>query len=71
MSEPPASPDEASPQPVVAEHELVRPIGAGAGGEVWLAKSALGTYRAVKVVYRKTFSWAKAYEDEFHGLLKY
>ena len=56
---------------MVAEHELVRPIGAGAGGEVWLAKSALGTYRAVKVVYRKTFSWAKAYEDEFHGLLKY
>jgi len=23
-----------------------------AGGEVWLAKNALGTYRAVKIIYR-------------------
>jgi serine/threonine protein kinase len=71
MSGPLESPDGAPPQPVVAEHQLIRHIGAGAGGDVWLAKSALGTYRAVKIVYRKSFSWAKAYEDEFHGLLKF
>jgi serine/threonine protein kinase len=71
MSESPESPGEAPPPVVVPEHELVRLIGTGAGGDVWLAKSALGTHRAVKIVYRKSFSWAKAYEDEFHGLLKF
>ncbi|MDR3566375.1 MAG: serine/threonine-protein kinase [Negativicutes bacterium] len=50
---------------------MIRQIGAGGGGDVWLARSALGTYRAVKVIFRKSFSWSKPYEDEFHGLLKY
>ena len=71
MSEPLEPPGEAPPTPVVAEHALIRPIGAGSGGNVWLAKNALGTCRAVKIVYRKSFSWAKAYDDELHGLLKY
>ncbi len=71
MSEPLESSGGAPPPPMVPEHEMMRLIGAGAGGDVWLARSALGTYRAVKVVYRKSFSWAKAYEDEFHGLLKF
>jgi eukaryotic-like serine/threonine-protein kinase len=31
----------------------------------------VGTYRAVKIVYRKSFPWPKPYEDEFQGLLKF
>jgi len=71
MNPPAASPEGAPPRPVVAEHELIRLIGAGSGGEVWLAKNALGTYRAVKIIYRKSFEWQKPYEDEFQGLLKF
>jgi serine/threonine protein kinase len=71
MTQPLESPDGSAPKPLVAEHQLVRIIGSGSGGVVWLAKSALGTYRAVKIVYRKSFSWPKPYEDEFHGLLKF
>jgi serine/threonine protein kinase len=71
MKLPDASPEEAAPRPVVAEHELVRRIGVGSGGEVWLAKNALGTYRAVKIIFRKSFPWQKPFEDEFQGLLKF
>ena len=34
----------------IPEHELFRPIASGSYGEVWLARSALGTWRAVKIV---------------------
>jgi serine/threonine protein kinase len=71
MSEPLPSPNGLASKPVVPEHELIRLIGAGSGGEVWLARNALGTYRAVKAVYRKSFPWAKPYEDELQGLLKF
>ena len=71
MNPPPASPEEGAPRVLVAEHELVRLIGSGSGGDVWLAKNSLGTYRAVKIIHRKSFSWQKPFEDEFQGLLKF
>src|SRR5207249_2956456 len=51
----------------IPEHELIRRIGEGSYGEVWLARSVMGTYRAVKVVYRKTFEHDRPYEREFVG----
>ena len=57
--------------PLVPEHELIRRIGAGSYGEVWLARSVMGTYRAVKVVYRKTFEHDRPYEREFAGMQKF
>ena len=39
----------------VPDHELIQVIGRGSYGEVWLARNLMGVYRAVKVVYRKTF----------------
>jgi serine/threonine protein kinase len=71
MSNSPQTPEGSGTPPAVAEHQLLRLIGAGSCGDVWLAQNALGAYRAVKVVYRKRFPWAKPYEDEFHGLLKF
>jgi hypothetical protein len=41
--------------PAVPDHELLRCIGRGSYGEVWLARNVMGAYRAVKVVYRATF----------------
>lgn len=54
--------------PVVPDHELLRRVGEGGYGEVWLARSALGTYRAVKVVYRGSFKEEHGYEREFRGI---
>ena len=56
---------------IIGDHELVRPIGSGAYGEVWLGKSLVGIYRAVKVVYRKKFEHAAPFEREFRGLKKF
>jgi tetratricopeptide (TPR) repeat protein len=38
---------------------------------VWLARNALGSYRAVKVVHRKSFDHDRPYEREFEGLKKF
>jgi hypothetical protein len=57
--------------PRVPDHELLRLIGSGSYGEVWLARNVLETYRAVKVVYRSRFSSARPYEREFHGMQNY
>src|SRR5262245_17871016 len=59
------------PQPVVPEHRLLRCIGQGAYGEVWLAQNAMGTYRAVKVVYRDSFHDEQPYEREFKGIQRF
>ena len=40
----------------------------GVPGRVWLAQNLVGTFRAVKVVYRKTFQKEHHYEREFLGI---
>lgn len=57
--------------PVIPDHELVRRIGGGSYGDVWLARTTVGTWRAVKVVFRDRFSDARPYEREFSGMLKF
>src|SRR5215467_5386464 len=65
-----ASPLPAAP-PHIPDHELVRRIGWGGYGEVWLARSVVGTYRAVKVVRRRSFADERPYEREFAGLKRF
>ena len=57
--------------PVIPEHELLRRIGEGAYGEVWLARSRTGAYRAVKIVYRHRFSDDRPYDREFKGITRF
>ena len=57
--------------PVVPDHELLRRIGQGSYGEVWLARSVAGTHRAIKVVYRDHFHDARPYEREYAGMLRF
>ncbi|MBI4326253.1 MAG: protein kinase, partial [Chloroflexi bacterium] len=59
------------PTPHVPDHELLRRIGVGSYGEVWLARSVTSAYRAVKVVYRQHFDHDRPYEREFSGIQKF
>ena len=59
-------------KPTIPEHELLRCIGRGSYGEVWLAKNVFGTHRAVKIVHRKTFKGnERPFEREFNGIRKF
>ena len=57
--------------PVIPDHEVLRIIGGGAYGEVWLARGVTGALRAVKVVWREDFEDERGFEREFEGILKY
>jgi formylglycine-generating enzyme required for sulfatase activity len=50
---------------------MVRIIGRGAYGQIWLARSLTGTWRAVKIVDRRTFESEKAFQREFEGMAKF
>src|SRR6266851_3146175 len=55
----------------IPDHELVRRIGRGSYGEVWLARTMMGTYRAVKIVHRKAFQHDRPFERELAGIQKF
>ena len=57
------------PTPSIPDHEVVRQIGSGAYGEVWLAKSLTGAWRAVKIVWREDFEDERSFNREFEGIL--
>ena len=59
------------PEPKVPDHEVLRKIGGGAYGEVWLARGVTGAMRAVKVVWRDDFDDERGFEREFEGIRKY
>jgi serine/threonine protein kinase len=58
-------------RPVIPDHDLVRRVGKGAYGEVWLARNVIGTYHAVKVVKREDFESDDPFEREFRGIQKF
>src|SRR5262245_33141655 len=57
--------------PMIPEHRVLRRIGHGAYGEVWLAFNALGTARAVKVVRLERFEGRNDFEREYRGLQRF
>jgi WD40 repeat protein len=55
----------------IPDHELLSCVGRGSYGEVWLGRNVMGTYRAVKLVYRAAFEHARPFEREFNGIQKF
>ncbi len=50
---------------------MIRQIGRGAGGEVWLARNFLGVYRAVKIMRFKEGGQQRSFENEFAGIMRF
>jgi serine/threonine protein kinase/tetratricopeptide (TPR) repeat protein len=59
------------PPPHIPDHQLLRRIGGGSYGEVWLARNTFGTLRAVKIVYRQAFEDQRPFEREFRGIRRF
>jgi len=56
----------------IPDYDLVRRIGAGAYGEVWLARStATGVFRAAKIVWQRTFEDDRPFQREFEGIQRF
>jgi tetratricopeptide (TPR) repeat protein len=55
----------------IPDHTLIRRIGKGSYGEVWLARNALGVYRAVKIIDRLAFDDDRPFEREFAGMQRF
>ncbi len=66
---PPLRPERADPP--VPDYEVMGLIGAGAYGEVWLARGVTGALRAVKVTWREDFESDRAFEREFEGIRQF
>lgn len=57
--------------PLIPEFTLLSRIGGGSYGEVFLARSVTGSYRAVKIVRREDFERDRTFEREFEGIQKF
>ncbi len=66
---PPGAPLQEPPR--IPDYLVLKQIGCGSYGEVWLVRSVLGAFRAVKLVRRKTFWHEHPYEREFKGIQRF
>jgi serine/threonine protein kinase len=56
---------------VIPDFTLLKRIGSGAYGEVWLGQSVTGALRAVKIVWREDFEHTRTFHREFLGIQQF
>lgn len=56
---------------VIPDYTLLKRVGSGAYGEVWLARSVTGALRAVKIVWREDFELTRTFHREFQGIQQF
>jgi hypothetical protein len=71
MSNSPGANPPGSGEPSIPDYTLIRCVGAGAYGQVWLARNAIGMYHGAKVIFRGRFANEQPYERAFRGIEKY
>lgn len=72
MQPPPRAGQDPRPPPAVKGYTLLRKIGEGAFGVVWLAKNDLTrVYRAIKAVYHTGHEGHVLYDNELTGVIAY
>ncbi len=62
---------ESVPPPVLPDYELLKPIGRGSYGEVWLARSVTGVFRVIKIVRRDRFEDERPFLRELEGITRF
>src|SRR5204862_6713463 len=60
-----------SEAPRIPDHEVLRCIGKGSYGEVWLSRSLTGSLRAIKVVRREDSELDRTFEREFDAIRRF
>jgi serine/threonine protein kinase len=58
-------------RPLIPDFELLKVIGSGSYGEVWLARGVTGIFRAIKIVRRDSFTDTRPFEREFEGITRF
>ena len=58
-------------RPEIPDHTMIRCIGEGAYGQVWVARNAIGLHHAVKVIYRNRFGIEEPYDRALRGIQKF
>ena len=55
----------------IPDHEMLRCIGKGSYGQVWLARNMMGAYRAVKLIFRNSFKDKRPFDREISGIRRF